>query len=59
MLGNFSYSDPAELWFGGGFHRYLNEELSEYKKTVQLVYGGGATKSNGNYNQVMELLRAG
>lgn len=58
MLGNFVYSNPTKLYFGEDSLRYLNEELSKYGKTVQLIYGGGSIKKNGIYDQVMDILKA-
>ena len=57
MLGNFEYSNPTKLYFGEDSLYSLNEELPKYGKTVQLIYGGGSIKSNGIYDQVMELLK--
>lgn len=53
MLGNFSYSNPTKLYFGGNSLNYLNEELPKYGKNVMLVYGGGSIKKNGIYDSVV------
>ena len=58
MLGNFSYSNPTKLYFGEDSLKYLNVELPKYGKNVQLIYGGGSIKTNGIYNQVVEILKA-
>lgn len=58
MLGNFSYCNPTKLYFGGDSLKYLNEELPQYGKNVQLIYGGGSIKKNGIYDQVVEILKA-
>lgn len=58
MLGNFVYSNPTKLYFGEDSLCSLNKELPKYGKTVQLIYGGGSIKSNGIYDQVVELLKA-
>lgn len=58
MLGNFSYSNPTKLYFGKDSLQYLNEELKKYGKNVMLTYGGGSIKSNGIYDQVIEILKA-
>lgn len=56
MLGNFSYSNPTKLYFGGNSLNYLNEELPKYGKNVMLVYGGGSIKKNGIYESVVKIL---
>lgn len=56
MLGNFSYSNPTKLYFGGNSLNYLNEELPKYGKNVMLVYGGGSIKKNGIYDSVVKIL---
>ena len=58
MLGNFSYCNPTKLYFGDDSLKYLNEELPKYGKNVQLIYGGGSIKTNGIYDQVVEILKA-
>ena len=58
MLGNFSYCNPTKLYFGDDSLNYLNEELPKYGKNVQLIYGGGSIKTNGIYDQVVEILKA-
>lgn len=44
MLGNFKYSNPTKLYFGGDSLNNLKEELAGYGKNVQLVYGGGLSR---------------
>lgn len=56
MLGNFSYSNPTKLYFGGNSLNYLTEELPKYGKNVMLVYGGGSIKKNGIYDSVVKIL---
>ena len=56
MLGNFSYSNPTKLYFGEDSLNYVNEELPQYGKNVQLAYGGGSIKKKGIYDKVMEIL---
>lgn len=58
MLGNFSYSNPTELYFGEDSLKYLNDELPKYGKNVQLIYGGGSIKKNGIYDEVVAILKA-
>lgn len=58
MLGNFSYCNSTKLYFGDQALQNLNRELPKYGSRVVLIYGGGSIKTNGIYDQVMELLRA-
>lgn len=57
MLGNFSYHNPTQLYFGDDSLQYLNDELPKFGKTVQLIYGGGSIKKNGVYDAVTKILR--
>lgn len=58
MLGNFSYCNPARLYFGNQSLDYLNTELPKYGKNVVLIYGGGSIKKNGIYDGVIKILEA-
>ena len=58
MLGNFSYCNPAKLYFGDQSLEYLNTELPKYGKNVVLIYGGGSIKKNGIYDDVIKILEA-
>ena len=58
MLGNFSYCNPAMLYFGNQSLDYLNTELPKYGKNVVLIYGGGSIKKNGIYDGVIKILEA-
>ena len=58
MLGNFSYCNPAKLYFGDQSIDYLNTELPKYGKNVVLIYGGGSIKKNGIYDDVIKILEA-
>lgn len=58
MLGNFSYCNPAKLYFGDQSLDYLNMELPKYGKNVVLIYGGGSIKKNGIYDDVIKILEA-
>lgn len=58
MLGNFSYCNPAKLYFGDQSLDYLNTELPKYSKNVVLIYGGGSIKKNGIYDDVIKILEA-
>lgn len=57
MLGNFSYHNPTQLFFGDTALNYLNDELPKYGKNVQLIYGGGSIKKNGIYDSIVDILR--
>lgn len=58
MLENFSYCNPAKLYFGDQSLDYLNTELPKYGKNVVLIYGGGSVKKNGIYDDVIKILEA-
>lgn len=58
MIGNFTYCNPTRIHFGKDAMAALEEELSQYGGTVQLVYGGGSIKKNGIYDQVVFALKA-
>lgn len=58
MLGNFSYCNPAKLYFGDQSLDYLNTELPKHGKNVVLIYGGGSIKKNGIYDDVIKILEA-
>ena len=58
MLGNFTYCNPAKLYFGDQSLDYLNTELPKYGKNVVLIYGGGSIKKNGIYEDVIKILEA-
>ena len=58
MLGNFTYRNPTQLYFGDEALQSLNDELPKYGKTVQLIYGGGSIKKNGIYDEVIKILEA-
>lgn len=57
MLGNFSYKNATKLYFGDDSLKFLKDELKNYGKTVQLIYGGGSIKKNGIYDQVVKILK--
>ena len=57
MLGNFSYHNSTQLYFGENALDYLNDELPKYGPTVQLIYGGGSIKKNGVYDAIVAILQ--
>lgn len=58
MLGNFSYCNPAKIYFGDHSLDGLATELSKYGKNVVLIYGGGSIKKNGIYDDVVKILES-
>ena len=58
MLGNFTYCNPTKLYFGEESLNYLNTELPKYGKNVVLIYGGGSIKTNGIYDDVIQILKS-
>lgn len=57
MLGNFSFCNPTQLYFGENALDFLPEELEKYGKNIMLCYGGGSIKKNGIYDKVIEILK--
>lgn len=57
MLGNFSYVNPTQLYFGEDALANLNVELSKVGKNVLFVYGGSSIKQNGIYDDVLRILK--
>ena len=57
MLGNFTYCNPTNLYFGEDALKGLYQELPKYGQNVLLVYGGGSIKKNGIYDDVMAILK--
>lgn len=56
MLGDFSYCNPAKLYFGADALSGLSAELPKYGENVVLIYGGGSIKKNGIYDDVRKIL---
>lgn len=57
MLGNFSYVNPTQLYFGEDALANLHKELSKVGKNVLFVYGGSSIKQNGIYDDVLRILK--
>jgi alcohol dehydrogenase YqhD (iron-dependent ADH family) len=57
MLGNFTYCNPTQLYFGENALSNLSTELDKYGKNVMLTYGGGSIKKSGLYEQVLDILK--
>ncbi len=58
MQIDFSYYNPTTIHFGKDSLAKLDSELPNYGKTVMLVYGRNAIKSNGLYDKVIASLNA-
>ncbi|QEJ95722.1 iron-containing alcohol dehydrogenase [Treponema phagedenis] len=57
MLGNFKYANPTRIYFGEDSLENLHGELKNYGKNILLVYGGGAIKKNGIYDDIISILK--
>lgn len=58
MLYDFQFQNPTRIYFGKTALGHLTDELGRYGDTVLLVYGKGAIKRIGLYDQVTALLQA-
>ena len=54
-IGNFNYANPTRILFGRGQIAQL-PTLIDKDRLVFMTYGGGSTKRNGVYEQVMKAL---
>lgn len=57
MKGNFIYSNPTKIYFGDEAQLNLSMALKHFGNKVLLVYGGGAIKHNGVYDDVVSALQ--
>lgn len=57
MKLDFTFYNPTRIHFGKSALERLPEELSQYGKTVLLVYGKGSVKKLGLYDQVLGFLK--
>lgn len=57
MLGDFKYYNPTQLYFGKDAMNALSGELAKYGDRIVLVYGKGAIKRIGVYDQVIDILK--
>lgn len=57
MLGDFKYYNPTQLYFGKDAMNTLSGELAKYGDRIVLVYGKGAIKRIGVYDQVIDILK--
>ncbi|WJY27810.1 MULTISPECIES: iron-containing alcohol dehydrogenase [Sporosarcina] len=58
-MDNFVFQNPVKLLFGKGQVSNLADELKQYGNKVLVVYGGGSIKTNGVYDDVMNVLKDG
>lgn len=58
MQIDFSYYNPTTVHFGKDSLAKLDSELPKYGKTVMLIYGRNAIKSNGLYDKVIASLNS-
>ncbi len=56
MQLDFSYYNPTTIHFGKASLAKLKDELANYGDTVMLTYGRNAIKTNGLYDEVMQIL---
>lgn len=55
-MQNFNYSIPTKVYFGKGQIKKL-AKISQFGKSVLMVYGGGSIKRNGVYDKAAAVLR--
>lgn len=59
-MNNFIFENSTKVYFGKGcVKEYLACLTKNYGDNVMLCYGGGSIKSNGVYDEVTDLLKAG
>lgn len=57
-MENFSYTSPVKVYFGkNSIKTAFKNELHKVGSNIMLAYGGGSIKTNGIYDQVIELLQ--
>lgn len=57
MKFDFTYYNPTKIYFGKNSLDNLSGELSNYGKTVLLMYGKGSVKKSGLYDKITENLK--
>lgn len=55
-MQNFIYQNATKIYFGKGMISHLPAELERFGKNVLLVYGKGAVKKIGLYDEVVRIL---
>ena len=58
MKYDFTFYNPTRIHFGKNAMQKLPEELAAYGKNVMLLYGKGAIKRIGLYDEVVNILTA-
>ncbi len=58
MLYDFNFYNPTKIYFGKTAIDNLSVELNNYGKNILLVYGKGAIKKIGLYDNVIEILKS-
>lgn len=58
MLQNFIYNNPTTIYFGKDTLINLDHELKNYGKNILLMYGKGAIKKIGLYDEVISILKS-
>lgn len=57
MLHDFTYYNPTKIHFGKKSMKNLAEELENYGENILLLYGKGAIKKIGLYDEVVTVLK--
>ena len=55
-MNNFTFYTPTKIYFGDGMISNLHK-ISDYGKSVLIVYGKSSIKKNGIYDKVVEELK--
>ena len=56
-MNNFTFYTPTKIYFGDGMISKLNK-ISDFGKTVLIVYGKSSIKKNGIYDKVLKELKS-
>ena len=57
-MNDFIFQNHTKIYFGKDSLSHLKDELKHYGRNILLVYGKGAIKRIGLYDQVIEILRS-
>lgn len=57
MIHDFMYYNPTKIYFGKNSLKNLATELNNYGKNILLVYGKGAIKKIGLYDELIKILK--
>ncbi len=58
MKYDFTFHNPTKIYFGKNAMDNLKGELSNYGENILLVYGKGAIKKIGLYDEVVKILKS-